>query len=84
MTRDEQGEVTFAELSQKERDSGRENYDFYTFMIWPFVEGTWLAAVSLMSLTPPAGSTSGEWIELKKAQDMAQLVGCKCSPIDTY
>ena len=43
-------------------------------MIWPFVEGIWLAAVSLIMLTPPISSTKNKWVELKKAQDMAQLV----------
>ena len=49
-------------------------------MIWPFVEASWLAAVSLMALTPPPdqSSTDGSkdtWVEMKKAQDMAQLFG---------
>lgn len=75
LSRGADGAFKTVELSQKERDTGRENYDFYTFMIWPFVEGTWLAAVSLIMLTPPTEITKGnEWIELKKAQDMAQLV----------
>ena len=75
LSRDADGAVQTAELSQKERDTGRENYDFYTFMIWPFVEGTWLAAVSLIMLTPPIQMMQKNgWIELKKAQDMAQLV----------
>ncbi|KAG2227412.1 hypothetical protein INT45_007437 [Circinella minor] len=40
-------------LSQVERNSGRENYDFLCFLIWPFIESYWLACVSLFTLTPP-------------------------------
>ncbi|EON61101.1 hypothetical protein W97_00312 [Coniosporium apollinis CBS 100218] len=43
----------FVELSEQERDGGRENFDFYCFLIWPFVEASWLGAVSLLMLTPP-------------------------------
>ena len=65
--------ITHAELSSTERAHGRENFDFYTFMIWPFVEASWLAAVSLFALTPPPG-IENTVIELKKAQEVAQLV----------
>lgn len=43
---------TYAGLSNIERQRGRENYDFYCFLIWPFIEAAWLGAVSLMCLTP--------------------------------
>ncbi|CAG8509781.1 6104_t:CDS:10, partial [Scutellospora calospora] len=42
----------YVELSDAERAFGRENYDFYCFLIWPFVETYWLAAISLFSMTP--------------------------------
>ncbi|RIB04285.1 acyltransferase-domain-containing protein [Gigaspora rosea] len=42
----------YVELSDAERAIGRENYDFYCFLIWPFIETYWLAAISLFSLTP--------------------------------
>ena len=81
LSRGPDGAVQTVELSQKERDTGRENYDFYTFLIWPFVEGTWLAAVSLIMLTPPIEMVQKNgWIELRKAQDMAQLV-CTSFPL---
>ncbi|KAJ4140784.1 hypothetical protein NW765_016280 [Fusarium oxysporum] len=51
--RDAEGNVTMVGLADQERRAGRENYDFYCFLIWPFIEATWLAAVSLMGLTPP-------------------------------
>lgn len=62
-------------LSDQERQAGRENYDFYCFLIWPFIESSWLAAVSLMGLTPPLGANSDIWIEVSKAQNSAQLLG---------
>lgn len=52
------------ELSQTERECGRENYDFYCFLvptprfdlltleIWPFIEAYYLNALSLLALTP--------------------------------
>lgn len=67
--------VVWVELSDAERECGRENYDFYCFMIWPFVEASWLGAVSLMMLTPPPGTPGSPWLDVKKVQDRAQLLG---------
>ncbi|EXJ91909.1 acetyltransferase [Capronia epimyces CBS 606.96] len=61
-------------LSDAERKLGRENFDFYCFLIWPFVDGAWLGAVSLLVLVPPADSSTA-WIDMPKAQSTAQLVG---------
>ncbi|KAL6251847.1 hypothetical protein RBB50_002057 [Rhinocladiella similis] len=61
-------------LSDKERKQGRENFDFYCFLIWPFVDAAWLGAVSLLVLVPPVGSTI-TWIDLTRAQNTAQLAG---------
>jgi glycerol-3-phosphate O-acyltransferase len=74
LERDGEGKVTMVGLSEAERKAGRENYDFYCFLIWPFIESSWLAAVSLMGLTPPLWLTEDVWIEVTKAQDSAQLV----------
>src|ERR1700748_563437 len=41
------------QLSVSERENGSENFDFYCFLIWPFIEASWLGAVSLLMLTPP-------------------------------
>ncbi|KAI4765011.1 acyltransferase [Aureobasidium sp. EXF-3400] len=43
-------------LDESERLSGRENIDFYCFLIWPFIEASWLGAMSLLMLTPPSTS----------------------------
>jgi glycerol-3-phosphate O-acyltransferase len=74
LDRDVNGNIDMIGLSTEERKAGRENFDFYCFLIWPFIEASWLAAVSLMGLTPPLGKTGDIWIEQGKAQDSAQLV----------
>jgi hypothetical protein len=74
-TTDNPPKVEYVELSQAERDSGRENFDFYCFLIWPFIEASWLGAVSLLMLTPPAGHIGDLWLDMKKVQDQAQILG---------
>lgn len=68
------GEIKAIGLSDKERSVGRENFDFYSFLLWPFVEAFWLGAVALMGLTPPAGHKGDGWLDVKKCQDSVQLV----------
>ncbi|KAI0134920.1 acyltransferase-domain-containing protein [Daldinia grandis] len=76
LKRNEQGNILSIGLADEERAAGRENYDFYCFLIWPFIESTWLAAVSLMGLTPPLGQQDNViWIEAAKAHNTAQLLG---------
>jgi glycerol-3-phosphate O-acyltransferase len=74
LERDEMGNITKVGLSGAERAAGRENFDFYCFLIWPFIEASWLAAVSLMGLSPPAEQKDDIWVQVSKAQDSAQLV----------
>ena len=71
---DQSGGVKTIELSDAERECGRENFDFYCFLIWPFIEASWLGAVSLTMLTPPLGHTGPFRVDAKKAQHYAQLV----------
>ncbi|KAI4147216.1 MAG: hypothetical protein L6R39_003194 [Caloplaca ligustica] len=68
-------QITFVEISAAERKNGRENFDFYNFLIWPFVESTWLGAVALMGLTPPASVQPDTWLDIRKTQESAQLLG---------
>lgn len=75
VTKDGNGKIEAVELSVQERDTGRENYDFFCFLVWPFVEASWLGAVSLMILTPPIGHQGDLWLDMKKVQDHAQLLG---------
>jgi hypothetical protein len=75
-----ESKINYIELSDAERAQGRENFDFYCFLIWPFIEASWLGAMSLMMLTPPPASQSPQesaiqWLQLKKVQDRAQLLG---------
>ncbi|THV52740.1 hypothetical protein BGAL_0070g00210 [Botrytis galanthina] len=75
LIRDAEGKILTVGLSDHERSVGRENYDFYCFLIWPFVEAFWLGAVSLMGFTPPPSKPNDVWLEVKKAHDGAQLLG---------
>lgn len=82
VTRSPSGDILYVELSDSERSTGRENFDFYCFLIWPFVEAAWLGAVSLMMLTPPLAPSSAKthrpaerWLDMKRVQDRAQLLG---------
>ncbi|KAF2645355.1 acyltransferase-domain-containing protein [Massarina eburnea CBS 473.64] len=68
-------DVLFVELSDTERETGRESFDFYCFLIWPFIEAAWLGAMSLMMLTPPSTHSKEAWLDAKKVQDRAQLFG---------
>lgn len=41
-------------IAEQERQKGRESFDTYLFLIWPYVESYWLASISLLSLAPQA------------------------------
>ncbi|KAF4627964.1 hypothetical protein G7Y89_g10187 [Cudoniella acicularis] len=75
LVRDNDGKVVAIDLSDFERAAGRENYDFYCFLIWPFIEAFWLGAVALMGFTIPIGYQGDGWLDVKKCQDSAQLLG---------
>lgn len=75
LERDDAGQIISVNLTEMERKVGRENFDFYCFLIWPFVEGFWLSAVSIMGLTPPSDYQGDGWLSTKKCQDSAQLLG---------
>lgn len=82
-------DVDTVALSAVERESGRENFDFYCFLIWPFIEASWLGAISLLMLTPPpapsdspsapsspsAAHDSKIWLDFPRFQASAQLLG---------
>lgn len=74
LERDSKGNITSVGLAEEERAAGRENYDFYCFLIWPFVEAFWLGAVAFMGYTPPLNYKGDGWLDVKKCQDSAQLV----------
>ena len=64
-------------LTQKQRDLGRRDYDVYLFLIWPFIEGYWLAACSLLLLAVPNKESPGsvQWFGAKDFEKRAQLFG---------
>ncbi|KAL8997975.1 MAG: hypothetical protein Q9169_002897 [Polycauliona sp. 2 TL-2023] len=68
-------DILSVEISPTERKMGRENFDFYNFLLWPFIESTWLGAVSLMGLTPPSPSQSDAWLNIRQAQETTQTLG---------
>ncbi|KAL8850031.1 MAG: hypothetical protein Q9221_005048 [Calogaya cf. arnoldii] len=68
-------EIRSVEISSMERKNGRENFDFYNFLLWPFIESTWLGAVSLMGLTPPGPQQSDAWLSIRQAQETTQTLG---------
>lgn len=73
---DGDSDISSVELHPTERSTGRENFDFYCFLIWPYIEAAWLGAVSLHMLTPPHPVSENEsWVDFKKAQDLAQVLG---------
>ena len=73
---DNENDITSVELHPTERSTGRENFDFYCFLIWPYIEAAWLGAVSLHMLTPPHPVSENEaWVDFTKAQDLAQVLG---------
>jgi hypothetical protein len=74
-TKTDTGAYDTISLHPNERVSGRENFDFYCFLIWPFIEAAWLGAVSLFMLVPPATSPCTASASLKTVQDLAQLLG---------
>ncbi|KAL5349079.1 hypothetical protein ACLOAV_005367 [Pseudogymnoascus australis] len=75
LIRDPDGNIKEVGLAEEERAAGRENYDFYCFMIWPFIEASWLGAVSLMGLTPSFERPDEAWVGVTNAQNSAQLLG---------
>ncbi|KAJ4366036.1 hypothetical protein N0V95_000262 [Ascochyta clinopodiicola] len=82
VNRNSEGMIESLELSEEEGKNGRENFDFYCFLIWPFIEAAWLGAISLMMLTPPLNHTSAspspakeKWLDMKRVQDRSQLLG---------
>ncbi|ODV89646.1 hypothetical protein CANCADRAFT_28722 [Tortispora caseinolytica NRRL Y-17796] len=70
------------QLSEEEEIAlRRENFDFYCFLIWPFVDGIWLAAVSLFALTPTIQEEATRkpsetlWIDREEFEKVSQSFG---------
>ena len=63
-------------LSSEERRTGREVFDFYCFLMWPFIESYWVATVSLYTLLPdPSVKVDGQyWIDHRLFSNRAQIL----------
>lgn len=73
-------------VSDLEIEAGRDTFDSYLFLIWPYVESYWLAAISLFALAPQVtdmdvvaepGNDSGvvPWYSAKDLESCAQRIG---------
>lgn len=71
-------------LHPAERARGRENFDSFLFLIWPFIESYWLACCAFLFLAPrgkhsawsPAGKQNRIlWFSAKDFEKKAQLFG---------
>ncbi|KAI8385656.1 hypothetical protein BD560DRAFT_383998 [Blakeslea trispora] len=73
----EVGDDKWVGLADQERQCGRENYDFLCFLIWPFIESYWLAAVSLFTLAPPSMSANQQpiWVDGALFANRTQSLG---------
>ncbi|OZJ06950.1 hypothetical protein BZG36_00135 [Bifiguratus adelaidae] len=56
-------------LTEAERIRGRENFDFYCFLLWPFVETYWLAAVSVFTIAPQTDTDQGPAENVLKVEE---------------
>jgi len=78
VTRDAAGNIDYVSIHPDERALDMENFDFYNFLIWPFIEASWLGAISIFMLCPPpyyAADDAESWLDMKTFQDKAQLLG---------
>jgi hypothetical protein len=56
--------------------ANKKTIDFLCFLIWPFIESYWLAAITLFSLAPPNKSEEGNvWVDYKLFSNRAQSLG---------
>jgi len=63
-------------VHDEERALNLENFDFYCYLIWPFIEASWLGNMSLFMLCPPAADLDQQaWLDLNSMQNKAQLLG---------
>ena len=59
-------------VSAAELLSGRENFDFYCFLLWPFIETYWLAIISLHAI--PVDSLAQEGTFMDQVQRYASTM----------
>lgn len=62
----------YVEFSVSQLEKGSEIFDFYCFLLWPFIDGYWLATVSLLSILP---KENFDGVQDKKFYKAAQSLG---------
>jgi glycerol-3-phosphate O-acyltransferase len=71
-------DMPWVTLSPEERRTGRETFDFYCFLIWPFVETYWLTAVSLYTILPNFDDRTNKslyWTDVRVFMNRSQVLG---------
>ncbi|KAJ3342839.1 hypothetical protein HDU93_000969 [Gonapodya sp. JEL0774] len=61
-------------LSKEEVTNGRETYDLFCFLLWPFVEAYWVATVGLFTLVNDGGGSS-DWVDEGTLMARLQMFG---------
>lgn len=71
------GDERLINISDVEIEHGKEIFEFYCFLVWPFLDGFWLTLVSLFALTPTLGTDPGKlvWVETKEFVQQSQVLG---------
>lgn len=72
-------------------ETGRERYDFYLFLLWPFIEAYWIASVALFGLFSPEGREEADgnvrWVSqaefLKASQAMGKTLFFQVRPCNS-
>lgn len=74
-------DIVIVELSSTELGMGYEMFDFYCYLIWPFMDGFWISCVALFMLVPDlkdretASGDATVWVEEKEFLNKAQALG---------
>ncbi|KXS21141.1 acyltransferase-domain-containing protein [Gonapodya prolifera JEL478] len=61
-------------LAKEEVKNGRETYDLFCFLLWPFVEAYWVATVGLFTLVHDGGGYS-DWVDEGTLMARLQMFG---------
>lgn len=61
-------------FSTNELSSG-EIFDFYCYVLWPFIDGYWLTSISLFTLVPEYDDNVTLWVEEREFLSVAQSLG---------
>lgn len=65
-------------IAQAEIEKGKEIFEFYCFLVWPFLDGFWLVLVALMSITASENPNTEQekiWVSEKVFLSQSQVLG---------